>query len=251
MPWLFGQTDVETTMRSPPIPGPGPPGAHSPGDGPGKEPSADPQHRRSEIARPAGSFAFSDGWFIDSKAEAVSQSQKQKIPHRIRIKSNEGSARQRSHDPSVSGDDDERTFYQLIPTTFGTVGAVWRQAALGPRVRQVALGKARKAAEQAIRQGSLDSRERSSPAIVERGGEIPLLIPCHRADRADGVRRNANSTPSRMRSGAMGRQRFNQGMASPVRVPFTAVLVDSREEGGTSLRAGFLIRQGRRPREKT
>ncbi len=70
----------------------------------------------------------------------------------------------------------EQTFYQAIPTAFGTIGVIWWQTALGPRVRQIFLSKAQKPAEQAIREGYPNAQELSSPVIAELSRQIQRFL---------------------------------------------------------------------------
>lgn len=56
-------------------------------------------------------------------------------------------------------------YYEPVPTEFGIMGIVWRQAADGPMVRQVFLGKGKKPVEWVIRESYPNARPLSSPEI--------------------------------------------------------------------------------------
>lgn len=70
----------------------------------------------------------------------------------------------------------EQPFYELVPTAFGTMGVVWWQAALRPRVRQVFLGRGQRPAEEAIRAGYPDIQRLSSPMVDELGDQLQRFL---------------------------------------------------------------------------
>jgi methylated-DNA-[protein]-cysteine S-methyltransferase len=70
----------------------------------------------------------------------------------------------------------EKPFYELMPTAFGRMGIVWWEAAAGPRVRQVFLSRAGKAAVAAVVEEYPAARRQASPGIVELGQRIQRFL---------------------------------------------------------------------------
>jgi methylated-DNA-[protein]-cysteine S-methyltransferase len=70
----------------------------------------------------------------------------------------------------------ENPCYELMPTAFGRIGIVWWEAAGGPRVRQVFLNRAGKAAATAVLEEYPAARRLESPGIVKLGQRIQRFL---------------------------------------------------------------------------
>jgi methylated-DNA-[protein]-cysteine S-methyltransferase len=70
----------------------------------------------------------------------------------------------------------EQPLYEVISTTFGTMGIVWWKTLAGPRVRQTFLRKGQKPVEGVIQENYPNAQRLASPVIVGLGNQIQSFL---------------------------------------------------------------------------
>ena len=70
----------------------------------------------------------------------------------------------------------EHSFYELIPTAFGTMGVVWWETTGGPRVGKTFLDRGPRPMEEVIREDYPEAERRSSPAIAWLGTRLRRFL---------------------------------------------------------------------------